>query len=105
MIVYLDSSTLARAYLADEQGHDRAADLLNDYAVARVTGSWTRIEVAGALVRAARARPTPVEDLLAVLDRDLEPDGRVAMIAAQREEVERGALDLVRRRELRAMDA
>ena len=75
MIVYLDSSVLARACLADERGHDLAADLLNDDAVARVTGSWTRIEVSGAPVRAARARSMPVEDLLAVLDRDLIPTG------------------------------
>lgn len=55
MIAYLDSSVLARAYLADEDGHGQATALLADPDIATVTGTWTRIEVSGALVRAARA--------------------------------------------------
>ena len=43
MIVYLDSSILARAYLADEDGHDQAVALLDDPEIAAVTGTWTRI--------------------------------------------------------------
>ncbi|EUA52295.1 hypothetical protein I553_2481 [Mycobacterium xenopi 4042] len=54
MIAYLDSSVLARAYLVDEDGHQQAIALLGDPEIATVTGTWTRIEVSGALVRAAR---------------------------------------------------
>jgi predicted nucleic acid-binding protein len=54
VIAYLDPSVLARAYLADEDGHDEAIRLLGDLQIATVTGTWTRIEVSGALIRAAR---------------------------------------------------
>ena len=49
------SSVSARAYLADELRHQEARDLLDDPDIVLVTGSWTRVEVAGALVRAAKA--------------------------------------------------
>lgn len=109
MIVYLDSSVLARAYLGDEEGHDEAVALIGDPNMAAVTGSWTRVEVSGALVRAARAgRPGggPEEDrLLALLDSDLGPDGLVTVVAAPQEQVEAEALRIVRTHGLRAMDA
>ena len=54
MIVYVDSSVLARAYLMDEPDHADAVALLEDADVALITGSWTRVEVSRALVRAAR---------------------------------------------------
>ncbi|MGI9094502.1 MAG: hypothetical protein ACR2F4_02870 [Thermoleophilaceae bacterium] len=47
MIAYLDSSVLARAYRADEDGHEQAIALLDDPEIAAVTGTWTRIEVSG----------------------------------------------------------
>ena len=105
MIVYLDSSVLARAYLADEQGHKEAALLLNDADVALVTGTWTRIEVSGALVRAAAVGRADREGLLALLDEDLGDDGRVAVVTADQSQVEARALTLVREHGLRAMDA
>ena len=49
MIAYLDSSVLARAYLADEDGHEHAVALLGDSEIAPVTGTWTRIEVSRAM--------------------------------------------------------
>ncbi|MFM9032818.1 MAG: type II toxin-antitoxin system VapC family toxin [Mycobacterium sp.] len=94
---------LARAYLADEAGHDRAVALLADPSVALVTGSWTRVEVSGALVRAARRGRADEKGLLALLDSDLA--GPVVVLTAAQEHVERHALDLVRRHALRAMDA
>jgi uncharacterized protein len=54
LIVDVDSSVLARAYLVDEEGHAEATSLLEDPEIALITGTWTRIEVSGALVRAAR---------------------------------------------------
>ena len=103
MIAYLDSSVLARAYLVDEDGHREASALLADPDIATVTGTWTRIEVSGALVRAARAGRGDEKGLLALLDGDLA--GPVIVLGAPQEHVEQHALQLVRQHLLRAMDA
>jgi predicted nucleic acid-binding protein len=105
VIAYLDSSVLARAYLADEPGHREAIELLEDEGVALVTGTWTRIEVAGALVRAARGGRADEGGLLDLLDADLGPDGVVTVVAAAQDDVEASALRLVREHAIRAMDA
>jgi len=105
VIVYLDSSVLARAYLADEPGHEQATSLLADLEIGLVTGTWTRIEVSGALVRAARAGRGDEAGLLELLDGDLGTDGPVTVVAADQNDVEKRALDLVREHALRAMDA
>ena len=103
MIAYLDSSVLARAYLVDEDGHQQATALLADPEIATVTGTWTRIEVSGALVRAARAGRVDEKGLLALLDADLT--GPVIVLGAPQDQIEQHALELVRRHALRAMDA
>ncbi|MEB3980142.1 type II toxin-antitoxin system VapC family toxin [Mycobacterium sp. 663a-19] len=103
MIAYLDSSVVARAYLVDEDGHQQATALLADPDIATVTGTWTRIEVSGALVRAARAGRGDEKGLLALLDADLA--GPVIVLGAPQDEVEQHSLELVRRHALRAMDA
>jgi predicted nucleic acid-binding protein len=105
VIVYLDSSVLARAYLVDEEGHDRALAFLGDPEIAAVTGTWTRIEVSGALIRAARSGRGDAEGLLALLDADLAVDGPVTVLGAPQERVEEVALKLVRDHALRALDA
>lgn len=103
MIAYLDPSVLARAYLVDEDGHEDAVQLLADPQIATVTGTWTRIEVSGALVRAARAGRGDEQGLLSLLDADLA--GPVTVLGAPQEHVEEHALALVRTHALRAMDA
>jgi predicted nucleic acid-binding protein len=103
VIAYLDSSVLARAYLVDEDGHQQATALLADPEMATVTGTWTRIEVSGALVRAARAGRGDEKELLALLDADLA--GPVIVLGAPQDQIEAHALELVRRHALRAMDA
>jgi predicted nucleic acid-binding protein len=107
VIVYLDSSVLARAYLADEVGHAESAALLDnaDADVAMVTGTCTRIEVSGALIRAARSGRIDAKGLLDLLDADLAPDGPVTVLSAPQEEVEETALSLVREHAIRAMAA
>ena len=105
MIAYLDSSVLARAYLIDEDGHDEAVRLLADPHIATVTGTWTRIEVSGALIRAARSGRRDADGLLLLLDADLSPDGPVAVLSAAQDQVEEIALQLVREHAIRAMDA
>lgn len=104
MIAYLDSSVLARAYLADEDGHEHAVALLKDSEIAPVTGTWTKIEVSGALIRAARSGRGDADGLLALIDADLAIDGPVAVLGAPQDEVEETALRLVREHALRAMD-
>ena len=103
MIAYLDSSVLARAYLVDEEGHQQSSALLADPDIATVTGTWTRIEVSGVLVRAARAGRGDEKGLLALLDGDLA--GPVIVLGAPQDQVEQRALQLVRQHALRAMDA
>ena len=107
MIVYLDSSVLARSYLHDEDGHKEAAALLEDPDITPVTGRWTRIEVSGALLRAARSGriATDEQDLLAVLDADLAANGRVSELTVPQAVAEQRTLDLVREHALRTLDA
>jgi len=56
-------------------------------------------------VRAARAGRGDEAGLLELLDGDLGTDGPVTVVAADQNEVEDRALDLVREHALRAMDA
>jgi predicted nucleic acid-binding protein len=99
------SGSPPRAYLADEEGHESALALLSDPELATVTDTWTKIEVSGALVRAARSGRGDAAGLLELLDNDLLPEGPVTVIAMDQRRVESRALKLVREHALRAMDA
>lgn len=106
MIAYVDSSLLTRAYLPDEDGHDDAIGLLTNEDIALVTGSWTRIEVSGALSRAARNTGRDSEVLHRALDRDLDPaEGSIRELRMPQDDIERLALRLTRTQAIRAMDA
>jgi predicted nucleic acid-binding protein len=107
VIVYLDSSVLARSYLSDEDGHREAVALLNDPHVTNVTGTWTRIEVSGALVRAARSgrNDSDEQELLALLDADLGAQGCVTELTVAQAATEEKTLGLVREHALRTLDA
>ena len=105
MIVYVDSSLLVRAYLPDENGHVDAAAILGDPDLALITGTWARIEVSGALVRAARTGRGDEERLLDLLDADLAAEGAVTVVTAPQVDVEEQALGLVRAHGIRALDA
>jgi predicted nucleic acid-binding protein len=107
VIAYVDSSLIARAYLDDEEGSEDAQRLLADRRLAKVTGRWTRIEVSGAIVRAARAgRLDAPARSLAWLDADLRHGtGRIQVVAAPDVEVEAKALAIAREHGLRALDA
>lgn len=106
MIAYVDSSLLTRAYIPDEDGHDAARTIVLRDDVALVTGRVTRLEVSGALVRAARAGREVREDrALARLDEDLGPGGPLVEVNPPADEVEARALALVREHGLRALDA
>ena len=105
MIAYLDSSVLVRAYLPDEDGYEAAVALLSERDAAIFTGTWTRVEVAGALVRAARVGRGSEHGLLLALGADLGPGGPVTVVQAPQADVELRALELVCEHGLRAMDA
>jgi predicted nucleic acid-binding protein len=105
LIVYLDSSVVVRTYLRDERGHAEAASLLSDPDVAPVTSTLTRVEVAGALVRASAAGRGDADRLLELLDADLGESGPVVVLRPDQIEVETLALALVREHPLRALDA
>jgi predicted nucleic acid-binding protein len=105
LIAYLDSSILAQAYLQDEPGHAEARALVEDDGIVRITGTWSLIEVSGAIVRAARAGRTNLAMTLRRLDADLADDGRVAVLDEPQARIEAIALRIVRSRGLRAMDA
>jgi predicted nucleic acid-binding protein len=107
VIAYLDSSILVRSYLDDEAGNAEAVALLNDPDIKHVTGTWTRIEVSGALTRAARSgrSASDEKDLLKLLDVDLGPQGRVTELTVPQADAEQLALNLVREHALRALDA
>jgi len=70
-----------------------------------VSGTWARIEVTGALVRAARAGRVDRDTLLATFATDIAPRGRVQLVAAPQAQIEDGALEIVREHALRALDA
>ena len=106
MIAYVDSSLLTRAHLHDEPGHTAARELLARHDIAFVTSRFTRIEVSGALVRAASAGRHPSrEAALVALDSDLGPGGRVTEANPPTQDVEQRALALVREHGLRTLDA
>lgn len=106
MIVYADSSVLTSAYLPDEGAkHARSMKLLQDPGIAVVTGTWGRIEVAGALVRAARAGRGDQTMLLNLWDADSSSNGPVTVLSVPQQEVEEQAMEIVVSYGIRAMDA
>ncbi len=105
MIAYVDSSLLTRLFLVNEDGNDDATALIESD-TKLVTGTWSRIEVSGALVRAARNGKTRAEVFLDALDATLHPDtGSIREITFPQDNIERLALRVMRTYAIRAMDA
>jgi predicted nucleic acid-binding protein len=105
VIIYLDSSVLARSYLVDEVGHEDALAILERTDVGLVTGTWSRIEVTGALVRAAKGGRFNLAKILRAFESDIGTGGRISLITAPHELVEDFSLKLVLEHGIRAMDA
>ena len=107
MLVYVDSSVIGRAYLADEPGHREARELLSgDHRL--VTGTLTHIEVTGLLARAARAGRLndELDAALATLADDLGDGGVLTVVRpADQPALESAARRLTRTYALRALDA
>jgi predicted nucleic acid-binding protein len=80
VIVYLDSSVVARALLPDEDRHDHIRRYLESPDVAAITWRGTVTEVTGALVRAARAGRVEGRSALAELAALVGEDGPITLV-------------------------
>ena len=106
MIAYVDSSFLVRSYLVDETDHAQVRAMLVDPAITAITGSWTRVEVTGSIVRAARAHRGDEQALLELFREDTEGErAPLTVVDVMQAEVELVALGIVRRTGIRSMDA
>lgn len=106
MLVYVDSSALARAYLPDEDGHSAARDLVQGAEHLLVTATWTVVEVTSALVRAARGhRTADPAGVLARLAADTAADGPITLLRVDQDEMARRSVEIVRDHALRSLDA
>ncbi|HEY5155379.1 MAG TPA: type II toxin-antitoxin system VapC family toxin [Acidimicrobiales bacterium] len=105
MIVYLDTSTLARAYLPDEMDRASAVALLVSTDHELVTGGWTRVELASALARARKGGRFKGPDIERRLLGDLGPDGIVTVLGWHQDLLEDRSIELVRRFKIRSLDA
>ncbi len=105
-VFYADTSALVRVYFVDEPDHDELRQLLMEGDLPVVTSELTRVEVASAVMAAARAgrlrRPQVVLDRF---DGDCGEDGPVTMLRLEIETVLPAARDLVLRHQLRTLDA
>lgn len=106
MILYADSSALARAYLADEEESGELRALLLESGHAVSTSELALIELAGAFRAAERVGRVPsAAALVAGLDRDLSEEGPVAVIRLRPETVVPRARALVLQHSLGTLDA
>ncbi|WP_372663918.1 type II toxin-antitoxin system VapC family toxin [Amycolatopsis kentuckyensis] len=80
-VLYVDTSALVTAYLADEPEHGRFRKLLLEGDSPVVSSDFTRIEFAGAMTAAKRTGriPDPVA-MLAHFDYLSSPDGELVLI-------------------------
>ncbi len=103
-IAYVDSSVIVRRYLTSDAGHHDAVALFDEPDTATVSSTLARIEVSGALVRAARHAGVDPAGLLARFDADIV-GGNPLIVSADQAPVEAHALQLVRQHGIRALDA
>ncbi len=103
-IAYVDSSVIVRRYLPGDSGHRDAVALFDEPDTATVSSTLARIEVSGALVRAARHAGVEPVLLLARFDADIAA-GNPLVVSADQAPVEAQALQLVREHGIRALDA
>jgi uncharacterized protein len=103
---YADTSALVSAYLVDEEGHEEMRVLLLEGADPVVTSALTHVELTSAVVSAGRAGRLPdPSGLLARFDEDCGEAGLVTLLASDPGRVLPLAQVLVRRRQVRTLDA
>jgi predicted nucleic acid-binding protein len=105
MIVYLDTSILARAYLPDERDRAAAVALLETTEHELVTGGWTRVELAAAIARAAKVGRVKSPEIERRVLADLGPEGVVTVLGWHQDLLEELAIEFVRRFAIRSLDA
>ncbi len=105
-LLYADTSAIIRAYFADEADHDHLRSLLLEGNEAVVTSELARVELAGAVHAAHRARrlrrPGP---LLARMDADCGEKGAIALLRLESSTVLPRAYELVAQHRLSTLDA
>jgi uncharacterized protein len=72
---------------------------------ALVTSTWTLVDVASALTRAARGGRADLDRLLAAFESDTATDGPVTLLRPDQAAVEGRAIEIVREHALRSLDA
>lgn len=105
MLVYVDTSVLVGLVLRDQYSEE-AATLLNTSGVTAITGSWTKLELASAIARNAKHTGVPDEGSLREAEELFASDGGlVTLVDVAQADVEGVASGVIRRYQLRAMDA
>lgn len=107
-MLYVDTSALVRAYLADEVEHDALVQLLRTGRETVATSSLTVVEAASVFrlaVRTGRLTEREGWSLLGTLDHDLGPDGVIGVFTFDIERALARARLLLLRHPLRTLDA
>ncbi|MGH8908220.1 MAG: type II toxin-antitoxin system VapC family toxin [Egibacteraceae bacterium] len=105
-MIYADASALGRAYFPDEPDHAALRTLLLDGQELVVTSTLTRVEIAAAAHRAARAGR--IRDARLIVDRfdaDCAAGGPIMRLRLRPTAAFRRAVELVSDHALRALDA
>lgn len=106
-VPFLDSSLIAAAYLADEDGHAAARDLI-DRTPRILSSELSRVEVSRAIAAAARSRrmrPAAAKRALDHLARDLGGDGAIEVLPLDGPPTVERALRLVAEHPVGTLDA
>ncbi len=105
-VIYADTSVLVRAYLVDEPDHELLRYRLLEADEPVVTSELTRVELASAVMAAARqGRLGQPEVVLNRFDADCADDGPVALLRLDPVPVLQLARELVRGHLVRTLDA
>lgn len=108
MSIYCDTSSLLRAYLEDEEGHQELRALIFDRETAIFTSELSRVEFASGIarvVRAGRMANQSAHQLLDAFDRDTSPDGHLSLLALESSRSLALARELVGTHDLACLDA
>jgi predicted nucleic acid-binding protein len=105
-VFYADTSALVRAYIAAEPDHESMRAMLLEGGNDVFTSEIARVEFAGAVRSAERARQIRNSDrLLTLMDADCDRGGPIALVRLRPESVLPTARDLIIAYRLRTLDA
>jgi predicted nucleic acid-binding protein len=105
-VIYADTSAVVRAYIVDEPGHPGLANLIVQAQQPVLTSEITRIEFAGAVVRAERAgRIRMANELIRLFDRQSRSGTGLALVPLHRVPILDSAQHLASKHGLGALDS